>query len=167
MCTLLASVLGRVPSQILRSKFNASVQVIQQIVEQSDQQVYIVMLVATKQLLQCGKAMLPISPANPLLLCSMSITLAAKLLQIGFNKTHGMQAGSLRPALHCLSYITAAVNPAEWAPALRPFTLLLRYSTDARPKVRKRAQYGLVDVLAALQGAPALQGASDAVLHGQ
>ena len=38
MCTLLASVLGRVPSQILRSKFNASVQVMQQIVEQSDQQ---------------------------------------------------------------------------------------------------------------------------------
>lgn len=39
MCTLLASVLGRVPSQILCSKFNASVQVMQQIVEQSDQQV--------------------------------------------------------------------------------------------------------------------------------
>lgn len=78
-----------------------------------------------------------------------------------------VQAGTLRSALHCLSYITAAVNPAEWAPALRPFTLLLRYSTDARPKVRKRAQYGLVDVLAALQGSPALQGASDAVLKGQ
>lgn len=66
-----------------------------------------------------------------------------------------------------MSYITAAVNPAEWAPALRPFTLLLRYSTDARPKVRKRAQYSLVDVLAALQGSPALQGANDAVLKGQ
>ena len=78
-----------------------------------------------------------------------------------------LQAGTLRSALHCLSYITAAVNPSEWAPALRPFTLLLRYSTDARPKVRKRAQYGLVDVLAALQGTPALQGASDAVLNGQ
>ena len=80
---------------------------------------------------------------------------------------HGVQAGNLRSALHCLSYITAAVKPTEWAPALRPFTLLLRYSTDARPKVRKRAQYGLVDVLAALQGSPALQGASDAVLKGQ
>lgn len=78
-----------------------------------------------------------------------------------------IQAGTLRSALHCLSYITAAVDPTEWAPALRPFTLLLRYSTDARPKVRKRAQYGLVDVLAALQGSPALQGASDAVLKGQ
>ena len=78
-----------------------------------------------------------------------------------------LQAGTLRSALHCLSYITAAVNPAEWAPALRAFTLLLRYSTDARPKVRKRAQYGLVDVLAALQNTPALQGASDAVLNGQ
>ena len=78
-----------------------------------------------------------------------------------------VQAATLRSALHCLGYITAAVNPTEWAPALRPFTLLLRYSTDARPKVRKRAQYGLVDVLAALQGSPALQGASDAVLNGQ
>jgi len=78
-----------------------------------------------------------------------------------------LQAGTLRAALACLSYITAAVNPTEWAPALRPFTLLLRYSTDARPKVRKRAQYSLVDVLAALQGTPALQGASDAVLKGE
>ncbi|KAL0054199.1 hypothetical protein WJX82_005285 [Trebouxia sp. C0006] len=111
MCTVLASVLGRVPAQILRSRFNASVQIMQSIVEQNDQ-----------------------------------------------------QAGTLRAALACLSYITAAVNPTEWAPALRPFTLLLRYSTDARPKVRKRAQYSLVDVLAALQGTPALQGASDAVL---
>ena len=82
-------------------------------------------------------------------------------------RVRSVQAGSLKSALQCLSYITAAVNPAEWAPALRPFTLLLRYSTDARPKVRKRAQYGLVDVLAALQGSPALQGASDAVLNGQ
>ncbi|DBA66455.1 TPA: hypothetical protein ACH3X2_002431 [Trebouxia sp. C0005] len=111
MCTVLASVLGRVPAQILRSRFNASVQIMQSIVGQNDQ-----------------------------------------------------QAGTLRAALACLSYITAAVNPTEWAPALRPFTLLLRYSTDARPKVRKRAQYSLVDVLAALQGTPALQGASDAVL---
>lgn len=77
-----------------------------------------------------------------------------------------MQAGTLRAGLACLGYITAAVNPTEWAPALRPFTLLLQYSTDARPKVRKRAQYGLVDVLAALQGTPALQGASDAVFRG-
>lgn len=77
-----------------------------------------------------------------------------------------MQAGTLRPALACLGYVTAAVNPAEWAPALRPFTLLLQYSTDGRPKVRKRAQYSLVDVLAALQGTAALQGASDAVLRG-
>lgn len=77
-----------------------------------------------------------------------------------------MQAGTLRAALACLGYITAAVRPTEWAPALRPFTLLLQYSTDARPKVRKRAQYSLVDVLAALQGTPALQGASDAVLRG-
>lgn len=41
MCTVLASVLGRVPAQILRSRFNASVQIMQSIVEQNDQQVYI------------------------------------------------------------------------------------------------------------------------------
>ena len=66
-----------------------------------------------------------------------------------------------------MGYITAAVTPTEWAPALRPYTTLLRYSTDARPKVRKRAQSSLVDVLAALQGTPALQGASEAVLKGE
>ena len=65
-----------------------------------------------------------------------------------------------------MGYVTAAVNPAEWAPALRAFTLLLQYSTDGRPKVRKRAQYSLVDVLAALQATAALPGASDAVLRG-
>ena len=41
MCTVLASVLGRVPAQILRSRFNASVQIMQSIVEQNDQQVHI------------------------------------------------------------------------------------------------------------------------------
>ncbi|KAL3148459.1 hypothetical protein ABBQ38_013906 [Trebouxia sp. C0009 RCD-2024] len=100
-----------------------------------------------------------------MLVCSITRH-AVKTKPAGFDKGIPMQAGTLRSALHCLSYITAAVNSAEWAPALRPFTLLLRYSTDARPKVRKRAQYGLVDVLAALQGSPALQGASDAVLEG-
>ena len=78
-----------------------------------------------------------------------------------------LQAGTLRAALACLGNITAAVSPTEWAPALRPFTLLLRYSTDVRPKVRKRAQSSLVDVLAALQGAPALHGASHAICKGQ
>ncbi len=41
MCTVLASVLGRVPAQILRSRFNASLQIMQSIVEQNDQQVCI------------------------------------------------------------------------------------------------------------------------------
>ena len=39
MCTVLASVLGRVPAQTLRSRFNASTQIMQSIVEQNDQQV--------------------------------------------------------------------------------------------------------------------------------
>ena len=84
MCTLLASVLGRVPTQILRSKFNASVQVMQQIVEQSDQQVYFIMLVATAAMQQ--SAMLPISPAIHCCCVQWSITRVVGSTQTGSDK---------------------------------------------------------------------------------
>ncbi|KAK9818389.1 hypothetical protein WJX72_011834 [[Myrmecia] bisecta] len=75
------------------------------------------------------------------------------------------EAATLKAALHCLSQITAALDPHDWPAAARPFTTLLSFCTDSRPKVRKRAQSGLVDVLAAIQSTPALAQASDAIVR--
>lgn len=76
------------------------------------------------------------------------------------------QASVVRAALPCLSYIIAALDPEDWPAASQPFTLLLRFCIDARPKVRRRAQSGLVDVLAALQRTAAIADASALVVKG-
>ncbi len=78
----------------------------------------------------------------------------------------GLQASTLKPVLSCLATVTAAADPREWASAVRPFGLLLGLSLDERPKVRKRAQEGIVDVLAAVQGTPAADLAAASVLRG-
>ncbi len=72
----------------------------------------------------------------------------------------------MRPALGSLGQVTAAVEPVEWPSAARPFAQLLRYSLDGRPKVRKRAQAAVLNVLAAARGTSALPSASEAVLKG-
>lgn len=62
----------------------------------------------------------------------------------------------------------AAVEPGAWLAAVPGFQLLLSFLTDARPKVRKRAQSSVTDILAALQSNPAtLAAASDAVVAGE
>lgn len=68
--------------------------------------------------------------------------------------------------LSCLATVTAAVDPREWASAVRPFGLLLGLSLDERPKVRKRAQEGVIGVLAAVQGTSAAEAAGSAVARG-
>lgn len=73
----------------------------------------------------------------------------------------------LKPAVASLSYVLAAADFSDWPSAARPFALLLSFSTNARPKVRKRAHDGMVQVLAALQQSPSLQPASAAVLQGE
>ncbi|BDA46153.1 RRP12-like protein [Coccomyxa sp. Obi] len=78
---------------------------------------------------------------------------------------HAEQASTLKPVLSCLATVTAAVDPREWASAVRPFGLLLGLSLDERPKVRKRAQEGIIDVLAAVQGTPAADSAAASVLR--
>jgi len=77
-----------------------------------------------------------------------------------------LQASVIRAALPCLSHVLAALDPADWPSATQPFTLLLRFCIDARPKVRRRAQGGLVDVLAAVQRTTAIDNASALVLKG-
>ena len=76
------------------------------------------------------------------------------------------QAGVVKAVLPCLASVLTAVDPANWPAAVRPFTALLQHCADPRPKVRRRAQTGLVDVLAALQRSPSLPDASSAVLQG-
>ena len=78
----------------------------------------------------------------------------------------GHQASPLKPMLSCLATVTAAVDPREWASAVRPFGLLLGLSLDERPKVRKRAQEGVIGVLAAVQGTSAAEPAGSAVARG-
>lgn len=76
------------------------------------------------------------------------------------------EPGVLRPALSCLSFVLAAAGPADWPAALRPFNLLLSACLDIRPKVRKKAQGGLITVLAGLRHSPsAMAPAAEAVLQ--
>jgi hypothetical protein len=70
-----------------------------------------------------------------------------------------------KAALQCLGQVLSALDPSNWAAALAPFSLLLSFSTDARPKVRRRAQTSLVEVLASIRGGPAAQPAGDALLR--
>lgn len=73
-----------------------------------------------------------------------------------------------KAALGCLPSLLAAMEPslAAWPLALPPFHALLAHLTDARPKVRKRAQGGLAEVLAALAGSPVAASASELVMKG-
>ena len=57
------------------------------------------------------------------------------------------------------------MGPTDWPALSRGFGLVLTTCLDHQPKLRKKAQSGLVDILAALQTMPtALAPASEAVL---
>ncbi len=76
------------------------------------------------------------------------------------------QTAVVKATLGALSQVAAAADPRDWPAAAPAFGLLLSLATDVRPKVRRRAQAGLAEALAALQGAPALPPARAAVLKG-
>jgi hypothetical protein len=76
------------------------------------------------------------------------------------------QAAHAKAALLCLSQLLAALDPSAWLSAVPAFNQLLAFSMDARPKVRKRAAQGLVEVFAGLQHSPALGQASDLLAKG-
>eukprot|EP00873_Tetraselmis_striata_P019446 jgi/Tetstr1/439710/TSEL_028129.t1 len=77
---------------------------------------------------------------------------------------HMDKAAPLKAYLGCLAQLLAAADPSSWGPlTVRPWGMLLHLATDPRPKVRKRAATGMVEVLAALQRTPALNTASDAL----
>lgn len=92
------------------------------------------------------------------------------LQDIAFSMTNNSapaKAAVVKAALAGLSQVAAAADPRDWPAAAPAFGLLLSLAMDARPKVRRRAQSGLLEVLAALQGTPALAPASAAVLKGK
>jgi hypothetical protein len=76
------------------------------------------------------------------------------------------QAPTVKAAMQCLGQLLAAMDPTNWPAAAAPWALLLSFLTDARPKVRKRAAASAEEVLAALQGTPALAPASEALAAG-
>jgi hypothetical protein len=61
------------------------------------------------------------------------------------------QAALAKAGLHCLSQVLSALDPANWPAAVAPWTMLLSFALDNRPKVRKRSHTGVFEVLAALQ----------------
>lgn len=74
-------------------------------------------------------------------------------------------AGPLKAALGCLAHILRACDPqSDFAESAPSFALLLKYALDERPKVRKRAAAGVVEVLVALQRSPACSKAAEVVV---
>ena len=72
-------------------------------------------------------------------------------------QAHGAHPPAAKGALECLTLILVASVPrSKWHPGVGPgFALILRFCADARPKVRKRAQRGVGEVLEAFAGAGA------------
>lgn len=77
-----------------------------------------------------------------------------------------LQAPLAKAALQCLSQLLAALDPAAWLQAVPAVNQLLAFAMDARPKVRKRAAQGLVEMMAGLQHSVALASASELVAKG-
>lgn len=70
-----------------------------------------------------------------------------------------------RAALPCLIQLTAAMNTQDWPALSRGFNLVVAACLASQPKLRKKAQTGVGDILASLQTMPAaLAPASEAVL---
>jgi len=67
--------------------------------------------------------------------------------------------------LDCLAQVLRAADPTGSAPALAAFRALLSGSIDPRPKVRRKAQSALTEVLAANQGRPSAESLSGAILE--
>lgn len=93
-----------------------------------------------------------------------SRTVAVAKIMIQLLETRDTPASVSRAALPCLSQALAAMGQGDWPALSRGFAIILTACLDSQPKIRKKAQSGLVDILASLQLMPQLlQTASDAV----
>ena len=163
MCTLLDAALGRTPNAVLRSKAGPSSAILNSILERHGQEVCYLHPPSLLSIVSWHAADAAPHGRRVCRCCAAQVTFAWTF----FNQSRlALQATVVRPALGSLGQVTAAVEPVEWPSAARPFAQLLHYSLDGRPKVRKRAQAAVLNVLAAAQGTSALPSASEAVLKG-
>lgn len=74
-------------------------------------------------------------------------------------------ANTVKAALSCLEIVIRGADTSNWLMVAPAFNCLLRYCLDQRPKVRKRAQLCMTEVLSSLQGTHALGTASEVVFN--
>ena len=163
MCTLLDAALGRTPNAVLRSKAGPSSAILNSILERHGQEAC---YLHPPSLLSTGSWHTADAASHGHGVCRCCTSQVTFAQPFFYQSCLALQATVVRPALGSLGQVTAAVEPVEWPSAARPFAQLLRYSLDGRPKVRKRAQAAVLNVLAAAQGTAALPSASEAVLKG-
>jgi hypothetical protein len=160
MCSLLAVVMPRLPDAVLRTKFNGSARLFSSILDRHRDQAGAAL---SLDLTAAWRVCLHVSDIKGL----YHALFGSCVVQYDtLGCLHLAQAATIKAALTCLSQLLAAMDPASWPNAAAPFGLLVSLLLDARPKVRKRAQTGVAEVLAALQRTPALAPASDALLKG-
>ena len=74
---------------------------------------------------------------------------------------------ALKASVSCLTRTLCAMDASgAWAPVTQPFRLLLEFTMDINPKVRKLAVDGLTELLAIIQPTPALHHASAELVSG-
>jgi ribosomal RNA-processing protein 12 len=78
--------------------------------------------------------------------------------------TEEANAATVKAGLSCVENVLVAADKSNWLALAPSFNLLLHHCLDARPKVRKRAQGCIVEVLTNLHGTHALTTASDSVV---
>lgn len=79
-------------------------------------------------------------------------------------EAHRLQAGAARSGILCLGQVLCALDPTNWPAAVSPFTLLLSFTLDERPKVRKQSHTSTFELTASLQRTPSLGPCSEAIL---
>jgi len=111
ICTLLSTVLGRVPINVMRSRSMHATQVLVRVIEDN-----------------------------------------------------GNNLAIVKAAFPCLCQLLSATGGQDWPAMSRGFNIVLSACLASQPKLRKKAQSGLVDIFAALEPSPTLMHASNAVL---
>nr|PNR59348.1 hypothetical protein PHYPA_002139 [Physcomitrium patens] len=90
---------------------------------------------------------------------------AALKLLVGLLTASSENASTVKAVLSCLEIVICGADTSNWHMVAPAFNYLLRFCTDQRPKVRKRAQLCMIGVLSSLQGKQALGTASEVVFN--
>lgn len=165
MCTLLGFILPRVPNSVLRLKFVGCSNVVGQLLERHRQQVGASRVGSRPSFPPTPTHQAAVSKAG------LGLTVPAPTAAFAFDPyaspflhcSSCCQAAVSKAGLGCLAAVLGALDPGHWPSAVAPFALLLSFVLDNRPKVRKRAHQGVVEVLAAVRPTPALGHASEAI----